>query len=186
MKAIAERIGAAFADPNPILVKELRATFRTALFVRFLYLCTGLVALLVLGVGAAIASGEVPPAEVGQVVFQLFMGAALLVLSLVAPGYASACVTSEREQQTWESLELSGMSPWRIVLGKFAAWYASIALVLVALSPVVGIAFLFGGVSPWQVLVGFCVGKGWKVVRVEPDKNDLERIFLEVTKGELQ
>jgi ABC-type transport system involved in multi-copper enzyme maturation permease subunit len=155
VKAIGARLGSLFSDPNPILVKELRATFRTALFVRFLYLCTGLVGLVVLGVGAAIASGEVPPAEVGQIVFQLFMGAALLVLSLVAPGYASACVTSEKEQQTWESLELSGMSPSRIVIGKFAACYASIALVLIALSPVVGIAFLFGGVSPWQVLVGF-------------------------------
>jgi ABC-type transport system involved in multi-copper enzyme maturation permease subunit len=152
---IVARASSWFSDPNPILVKELRATFRTNLFVRFLYLCTGLVALLVLGVGATAASGDVPPATVGEVVFQLFMGTALFVISLVAPGYASASLTAEKEQQTWESLELSGMSPWRVVLGKFAACYASIALVLVALSPVVGIAFLFGGVSPWQVLVGF-------------------------------
>jgi hypothetical protein len=47
------------------------------------------------------------------------------------------------------------MSAWRIVWGKLAACYASIALVLVALSPIVGIAFLFGGVSPGEVLVGF-------------------------------
>jgi ABC-type transport system involved in cytochrome c biogenesis permease component len=143
------------SDPNPILVKELRATFRTALFVRFLYLSTGLVALLVLSTGAAVASGELPPASVGQIVLQLFLSVTLTVLCLVAPGYASATITTEREQGTWESLELSGMSPSRIVLGKFAAAYASIALVLVALSPVVGIAFLFGGVSPLQVVVGF-------------------------------
>lgn len=149
------RLAAWRAEPNPILVKELRATFRTPLFVRFLYLSTGLVGLLVLATGAAVASGEVPPAEVGQVVFHLFFGATLLVLSVVAPGYASAGITSEREQRTWESLELSGMSPGRVVVGKFAAAYAAIALVLVALSPVVGIAFLFGGVSPGQVFFGF-------------------------------
>jgi hypothetical protein len=34
--------------------------------------------------------------------------------------------------------------------------------------------------------VAQAVGAGLKVVRVEPDANDLERIFLEVTKGELQ
>ena len=143
------------SDPNPILVKELRSTFRTALYVRFLYLSTGLVALLVLSTGAAVASGELPPASVGQIVFQLFLSVTLVVLCLVAPGYASATITAEREQGTWESLELSGMSPSRIVLGKFAAAYASIALVVVALAPVVGIAFLFGGVSPLQVAVGF-------------------------------
>jgi ABC-2 type transport system ATP-binding protein len=43
-----------------------------------------------------------------------------------------------------------------------------------------------GGDDVVAEIVAFSVGRGWKVVRVEPDKNDLERIFLEVTKGELQ
>lgn len=155
MTALTRRLGTIFTDPNPILVKELRATFRTNLFVRFLYLSTALIALLVLVVGALAASEDVPPATVGHVLFQVYMGASLLVICLVAPGYASAAITSEHEQQTWESLELSGMSAARIVVGKLAASYASIALVLVAVTPVVGIAFLFGGVSPGQVVVGF-------------------------------
>lgn len=155
MSALSQRIASLITDPNPILLKELRATFRTNLFVRFLYLVTGAIAMCVLAIGAVIASGELPPATVGQVLFQLFLGAGLFVIFLVAPGYASASITAEREQETWESLELSGMTAWRVVWGKLAACYASIALVLVALSPVVGIAFLFGGVSPVQVLVGF-------------------------------
>jgi len=155
VSALSARIGAFFADPNPILVKELRGTFRTALFVRFLYLSTGVIALLVLAIGALGVSDDVPPATVGRVLFQIFLGAGLFVITIVAPGYASAAITAEREQETWESLELSGMSAWRIVWGKLAACYASIALVLVALSPIVGIAFLFGGVSPGEVLVGF-------------------------------
>ncbi len=155
MSALSTRLAALISDPNPILLKELRATFRTNLFVRFLYLATGVVGMGVLAIGAVIASGELPPATVGQVLFQLFLGAGLLLIFLVAPGYASASITIEHEQQTWESLELSGMSAWRVVWGKLAACYASIALVLVALAPIVGIAFLFGGVSPGQVLVGF-------------------------------
>ncbi len=149
------RLRALFADPNPILVKELRATFRANFYVRFLYLATGVVALIVLALGATIASNGVPPARVGQALFQIFLGATLLIISLVAPGYASAAITSEHEQQTWESLVLSGMSAWRIVFGKLAACYASIVLVLIAFSPVVGIAFLFGGVSPLSVAIGF-------------------------------
>ncbi len=141
-------------DPNPILLKELRATFRTALFVRFLYISVGLVALLVLGVGAIAATDGTPPATVGQILFQLYFGATLFVICLVAPGYAATAITGEREQRTWESLELSGMGASRVVRGKFLAAYASIALVVVSLSPVSGIAFLFGGVAPTQVVVG--------------------------------
>ncbi len=150
-----ERIRRMFGDPNPIVVKELRATFRTALFIRFLYIITLIVGIIVLAGGAAFASGEVPPAEVGHAVFQIFFGAALFVLSLVAAPYASTALTIEKEQRTYESLILSGMSPWRIVWGKFLAAYGSFALVLVALAPVVGIAFLFGGISPWHVITGY-------------------------------
>jgi ABC-2 type transport system ATP-binding protein len=35
-------------------------------------------------------------------------------------------------------------------------------------------------------LIDHCVQSGLRVIRVEPDQNDLERIFLELTKGELQ
>ncbi len=142
-------------DPNPILVKELRSTFRRKLFIRFLYLSTGIVGIVVLSGGAAVAASSLPPAEVGQIVFQIFFSTALFVICLVAPAYAATSLTSEREQRTYESLILSGMAPWRIVRGKFLAAYASMFLVLVALAPVVGIAFLFGGVSPWHVVVGY-------------------------------
>ena len=142
-------------DPNPILVKELRATFRAKLFIRFLYLSTGLVGIVVLSVGAAVATGPLPPAEVGQIVFQMFFGTALFVIWLVAPAYASTVITAEHETRTYDSLILSGMEPGRIVRGKFLAAFASMFLVLVAQAPVVGTAFLFGGVSPSFVVVGY-------------------------------
>lgn len=142
-------------DPNPILLKELRATFRTALFIRFLYLLTGVVAVSVLLGGAMIGEGNVPPAEVGRALFQIFFCLVLGVLCLVAPSYAATAVTTERETRTYESLVLSGMGAWRIVWGKFIAYFGSIVLIVVAIAPVIGVAFLFGGVSPGAVLVAF-------------------------------
>ena len=142
-------------DPNPILVKELRSVFRTKLFIRFLYLSTGLLALIVLMFGGSVASGSMPPAEVGQIVFQVFFSMALSVLCIFAPAHAAASLTGEVEKGTYESLILTGMDPARIVIGKFMATYAIFALVLVAFTPVVGIAFLFGGISPWNVVWGF-------------------------------
>lgn len=155
LQRITHRFASALRDPNPLLVKELRTIFRTKLFIRFLYLSTGLLGLIVLSGGAATAAGPIPPAQVGQIVFQLFFTTALAVLSLVAPAHASTSLTGEKEMRTYESLILTGMDPWRIVHGKFLASYSAIVLVLIAFAPVVGIAFLFGGISPWHVLVGF-------------------------------
>ena len=155
MNAIKALLARTFADPNPILIKDLLSTFRTPLFVRFLYVATGIVGIIVLMSGAIAASGDTPPSDVGQIVFHLFFGISVAVVSLVAPPAASTVITAEREAETYESLVLTGMRPRRIVWGKFLATYAVFALVLIAFSPVVGIAFLFGGVSPLQVFWGF-------------------------------
>ena len=45
---IREALARPLRDPSPILLKELRATLRTPAFVRFLYLATGLVAIVVM------------------------------------------------------------------------------------------------------------------------------------------
>ncbi len=89
-------------DPSPILLKELRATFRTPGFIRFLYLTTALVGLAVVGGGATLASGNEAPAEAGRMVFQLFFSMLLAVICLVAPGFAATAITSEREAHTYE------------------------------------------------------------------------------------
>lgn len=142
-------------DPNPILLKELRATFRTKLFVRFLYLSTGSIAVLVMLGGVLIDEGTTAPADVGRMLFHVFFGLLLFVLCLVAPSYGATSITAEREANTFESLVLSGMSAERIVIGKFLAYFGSIVLVVVAVSPVIGVAFLFGGVSPAAVVLAF-------------------------------
>jgi ABC-2 type transport system ATP-binding protein len=43
-----------------------------------------------------------------------------------------------------------------------------------------------GGDEALTEIVAEMVARGLKLLRVEPDQNDLERIFLEVTRGELQ
>ena len=95
-------------DPNPILLKELRSTFRTPLFIRFLYLSTGLLALIVLSGGALAASSSMSPAAVGETVFQTFFVIAFLVVGMVAPPFAATVLTGERERETYESLILTG------------------------------------------------------------------------------
>ncbi len=155
MNALRARLRAVLADPNPILVKELRGVFRTKLYIRFLYLSTLAIAAMVLLLGATVVDGNVSPANAGRAIFQVFFSLAVGVLAIVGPAHGAASITGEREAQTYESLLLTGMDPKRIVLGKFMASYASLALVLIALAPIAGVVFLFGGVAPLYVLVAF-------------------------------
>jgi hypothetical protein len=155
-----DRLIAAFfalvRDPNPILLKEFRATLRTPLFVRTLYVLTGLVALLMVAIGAMFSDQEyVSPADIGQGVFQSFFTVVACVICLFVPSYSATAITSERETKTYESLVLSDMSATRIILGKFFAYFGSTVLILIAVSPVISIAFLFGGVPPLGVMVAF-------------------------------
>jgi ABC-2 type transport system ATP-binding protein len=43
-----------------------------------------------------------------------------------------------------------------------------------------------GGDEALADIIDYAVNERLRVVRIEPDQNDLERIFLEVTKGEVQ
>lgn len=152
---VSDALRALVRDPNPILLKELRATLRTPFFVRFLTVVVALVAIAVLAGSSLVTEGLSSPAEIGRITYHIFFSALFFVLLFAAPGQAASAFTLEKETKTWESLLLSGMSPSRIVVGKFLALFASILLVVVAVAPVVGVSFLFGGVSPIAVLLAF-------------------------------
>lgn len=160
------RLRAKLRDPNPILVKELRATFRAKLFIRFFYLSILALSFLVLTGSAMVSSGGIAPARVGAVVFQIFFTFVLGIVIVVGTAHAATTLSGEREARTLDTLLLSGMDPRRIVRGKFLASYAMLTLVLVGLAPVVGIAFLFGGVSPLHVLWGYFGLSLWLAVSV--------------------
>lgn len=142
-------------DGNPILVRELRSLLRGRLFVWFLTIATFVLSLLVFTTGALEANNAVLPSSVGRLIFHLFFIVALLVLGIVAPSQSATSLTSEKEQKTFEGIILTGLSPLKILLGKFAGSVAAMFLVLVAFLPVVGIAFLFGGISPYHILFGY-------------------------------
>lgn len=142
-------------DGNPILVRELRSLFRGRLFLWFLTIATFALSILVFTTGALEANQGGLPASVGRTLFHLFFIIATLVLGIVAPSQSATSLTSEKEQKTLESIILTGLSPWRILWGKFAGSVASMFLVLVAFLPVAGIVLLFGGISPYHILLGY-------------------------------
>ncbi len=142
---------------HPIFVREMQASMRLARTPWLLMILTLVLGLGLAAFGAMATSDRGNPAELGQGIFQAFFSVGYLVAMIFGPAISSAMVASEREGRTWEALILSGLSPQKIAKEKFLAGLASSGLYIIALSPIAGLSFLFGGVSATEVFLGFVV-----------------------------
>jgi len=84
----------------------------------------------------------------------LFLGQFLLG-SLLAPTFAAAAITGEKERQTFELLVASPLRPGAIVLGKLLASLCHILVMLVVSLPIVVLCLPLGGVSIYEVLAAY-------------------------------
>lgn len=143
---------------NPVLQKELKLRFR------FFKSITGLLfylsALIVfvggflLIVGNLNSNGYMRPDES----FYLFIMLSMLQMALVlfiTPGLTAGAISSEREKQTLNMLLMTTQSSTQIVIGKLTSSIAYLGLLIVAGLPIYSVVFLYGGVSPSQLITIF-------------------------------
>jgi ABC-2 type transport system permease protein len=88
-------------------------------------------------------------------VFLFFAMAFCLIaaVGVVAPAVASASVSGEREEGTFDLLLSTGLAPRSIVVGKVAASALFVLLVILTAVPGFAMAWMFGGVGPVDVLL---------------------------------
>ncbi len=84
---------------------------------------------------------------VGRFLFENLLAFVLLLVLFIAPGYAAAQISGERERRTLALLQITLVKPRQIVAGKLAASVAWLLLLVLAALPVGAIAFFLGGVS---------------------------------------
>ncbi|GEM_PF-2045192 len=90
--------------------------------------------------------------RIGQVMLGVLFSVQLLITLMISVGYSSTTFTSEKEQATFELVNLTLLSNQEIVLGKFLfAVLMNLMLILTAL-PFYSIAFIFGGIEPRSVV----------------------------------
>ncbi|MBW2528028.1 MAG: ABC transporter permease, partial [Deltaproteobacteria bacterium] len=142
------------AEPNPLWMREMRQSARLMRTPVVLMVVTVLVAMLMAAIGG-VMTGTASPAEAGTALFHTFFSLAYFVVTLVGPALAANSIASEREGHTWEAVLLTGMRPAQVARGKFLSSYTSIAMYVVMLAPVGALPFLFGGITPIEVLVAF-------------------------------
>ncbi|HEY8943726.1 MAG TPA: ABC transporter permease, partial [Polyangiaceae bacterium] len=141
-------------NPNPVWTRELKQSARLTRTPLILGVITSMMVLLIASIGG-ILSATAEPAQVGIGVFHSFFSLAFAVVTWVGPAVAANTIASERSGRTWEALLLTGLSPSTIAKGKFLAALTYVMLYVVMLAPVGGLAFLFGGVTPMEVLLAF-------------------------------
>lgn len=100
--------------------------------------------------GGAFASGPM----MGRFLFENLLAFVLLLVLFIAPGYAAAQISGERERRTLALLQITLVRPVQIVAGKLGASLAWVLLLIVASLPFAATAFFLGGVAVTDLLRG--------------------------------
>jgi hypothetical protein len=142
----------------PVLAQEMRVRQRGTR--PFLVTLVYVVALAVVAMGFTNSVVTSAPGELalqGRQFFLVLVLAQLAMISLIVPAYSSVVVTTEREKGTIELLMLTMISSGGIVRQKLSAAIAEILLLTLTSLPVLALVFLFGGVTPWQLILAYCI-----------------------------
>jgi ABC-type transport system involved in multi-copper enzyme maturation permease subunit len=143
---------------NPVFRRESRVRWRgNRAFALLLLLAASLSVVMAFSYHASELGGKsVESASQltrgGREIFRALSLLQLAVWLLIVPALAAPGLAFERERGLLESLQLSGMTARRIVLGKFAAVMLYALLLLVIGAPPLALCFLLGGVAPEEFL----------------------------------
>jgi ABC-2 type transport system permease protein len=155
---------------NPVLRRELleRWRGRRAVLVLTLYLgVLGGLLLLLRWLGGRLLLEQMqfgwggpvlsPGPMLGRFLLENLLALVLGLVLLVAPGYAAAQLSGERERRTLGLLRITLVRPRSIVLGKLGASSAWIVLLVLVSAPLAATAFVLGGATPGDLVRGLLV-----------------------------
>lgn len=77
------------------------------------------------------------------------------LLMLIVPALTATAISGERERQTLDLMLCSDISIWSVIMGKLVVSIAHIMFLVVASLPVLGMVFLFGGITFGEILLLF-------------------------------
>jgi len=142
---------------HPILRREMRALMRNRRVPWMLFASAGLavgcgVLLLVLGLRHGASFTDEEYARLGYNLFRWMMVLEVLFILVLTPALTGGAIARECHRQSMEALLLSRLSLRHIITDKLLAALALEGIAMLCALPVVAVAFIFGGVSPWEIL----------------------------------
>lgn len=144
---------------NPVLKKELKTrmrTWRTPIMISLYVLILSLLILLVFA-DMIFSYNNYRGMRLDTVkdMFFVFTIFQLLLLIFIVPATTAGSISGERERSTLELLICTRMTSMSIILGKLFSSLAEVIILLVASIPVMSTFFIFGGVSPGNIILIF-------------------------------
>jgi ABC-2 type transport system permease protein len=145
---------------NPVLNKEFKLRFRN--FKSFLGMLFYLLALGILIIGFVFIEslnnnqGFFKPDQ-SREMFMILSVLQLALVLFITPGLTAGVISSERERQTLNIMLTTTQSSTSIIVSKLISSISYLLLLIIASLPLYSIVFLFGGISPTQLLttIGF-------------------------------
>lgn len=144
---------------NPIIVKEFRSRMRGW---RAFAILTGYLVFLALfsyaiyrvillstqygGIGMPLSP------LIGQALYGAIANLSLFFVAFLTPALTAGAISSEHEHLTLEMLQATPLSAHTILLGKLISTAGYVLLLLFAAIPVASLVFMFGGISPADLL----------------------------------
>ncbi len=144
---------------NPIIYKEFRSRMRphrTQLFLLAPTLLTAGTAFstsgLLYGNGYNTLDFE-DQRTIGIGIFAIVIIAQIIIALLITPAISAGTISGERERQTYDLLRTTLISARDLVLGKYVTAVAFILLLILLQTPILSLAFLFGGIEPTEIVL---------------------------------
>jgi ABC-2 type transport system permease protein len=143
---------------NPIMIKELRSRMRgsRAFVVLTVYLLfmVSLITLIYIPITLSIRAGSGPDlADVGKFVFAMIVLVQIFLVAFMAPAFTAGAISGEKQNQSYDLLRTTLLTPRQLVTGKILSALGYIFLLIFASVPLQSIAFLLGGIALPELLV---------------------------------
>ncbi|MFM8321809.1 MAG: ABC transporter permease [Chloroflexota bacterium] len=148
---------------NPVIVKEVRTRMRggRAFTVVTVHLAAlGLIlalAYLVFSASLTTSTSLEERRTLGKLMFGLLVGMELTMISFTAPALTSGAIASEHERQTYDLIKVSLLPARALVLGKYLSGLSFVLLLIFTALPMLGPAYLIGGLLPQEVIIAVLV-----------------------------
>lgn len=143
---------------NPVLEKEIRLRMRTwrSPIALMMYLAAmallGFVFMFTMNYG--LGADAISP-ERSRSFFYFLSFSQLALISFMTPGLTAGAISGEREKQTLNILLTTQQSSATIIWSKLISSISFMLLIVMATLPIYSIVFLYGGISPIQLIAVF-------------------------------
>jgi ABC-2 type transport system permease protein len=137
---------------NPLIVKEMRERFRAKKTIWVLALYLFAMGAMLLGFMYIVQLNDLTAPGENRDLFIITAALQYGMLCFIAPALSAGAISGERERQTLHVLLTTQLSPRQIVLSKLITSLAFMFLLVIASLPLYSFVFLYGGISPKQLL----------------------------------